>query len=260
MNEIVTRLAAALRHAEQSRALDRADRRRVGRCRRGLCGAGGEYEQAFLHAGRRLSGRKIGLTAVSVQKQLGVDQPDYGMLFADMEVADGDEIPLPALIQPKVEVEIAFIMGRKLALPDPTSPEVLAAVEWAVPALESIVDSRIANWKISISRYDRGQRVIRPLCSCRAPARRIEELDLRLCGMVLERNGDPQSFGAGIACLGHPLHSLRWLAGVMARAGRPLGPGDVALSGALGPMVTAVPGDRFEARVQRAWRGFCSFR
>jgi 2-keto-4-pentenoate hydratase len=246
MNEVVTRLAASLRHAEQTRTA--------------IAPIGGELAdiaeayavqeantQAFLHAGRRLSGRKIGLTAVAVQKQLGVDQPDFGMLFADMEVADGEEIPLTALIQPKVEAEIAFIMGGKVASPDPTSPEVLAAVEWVVPALE-IVDSRIANWKISIrdtiaDNASSGRYVLG------APARRIDGLDLRMCGMVLERNGDPQSFGAGLACLGHPLHALRWLAGVMARAGRPLGPGDVVLSGALGPMVTATPGDRFEARV-----------
>jgi 2-keto-4-pentenoate hydratase len=203
--------------------------------------------QEALQAGRRLAGRKIGLTAVAVQKQLGVDQPDYGMLFADMEVMDGDEIPLSALIQPKVEAEIAFIMGRALDRPDPSSAEVLDAVEWAVPALE-IVDSRVENWKISIrdtiaDNASSGRFVLG------GPPRKVAGLDLKLCGMVLERNGDPTSFGAGIACLGHPLHAVRWLAGVMARAGRPLGPGDVVLSGALGPMVTASPGDRFSAQV-----------
>jgi 2-keto-4-pentenoate hydratase len=198
-------------------------------------------------AGRRLAGRKIGLTALSVQRQLGVDQPDYGMLFADMEVPDGDVIPAGVLIQPKVEAEIAFIMGAALERADPTSAEVLDAIAWAVPALE-IVDSRIENWKISI--FDT---IADNASSARfvlgGPPRRLPGLDLRLCGMVLERNGDPASFGAGLACLGHPLHAVRWLAGTMARAGHPLQAGDIVLSGALGPMVTADPGDRFVARI-----------
>ena len=203
--------------------------------------------RASLVAGRRLVGRKIGLTSAAVQRQLGVDQPDYGMLFADMEVPDGDVIAPGALIQPKVEAEIAFIMADGLDHPDPSSAEVLDAIGWVVPALE-IVDSRVANWKISIhdtiaDNASSGRFVLG------GPARLAAELDLRLCGMVLERNGDPTSFGAGIACLGHPLHALRWLAGVMARAGHPLAAGDIVLSGALGPMVAASPGDQFSARI-----------
>jgi 2-keto-4-pentenoate hydratase len=202
---------------------------------------------AALAAGRRIVGRKIGLTAAAVQRQLGVDRPDYGMLFADMEVADGDVISAGQLIQPKVEAEIAFVMAAPLNVADPTSTQVLDAIGWVVPALE-IVDSRIENWKISL--YDT---IADNASSARfvlgGPPQRLAGLDLRMCGMVLERNGDPVSFGAGLACLGHPLHAVRWLAGAMARVGRPLGAGDIVLSGALGPMVTATPGDRFTARV-----------
>jgi 2-keto-4-pentenoate hydratase len=203
--------------------------------------------RAALAAGRRLTGRKIGLTSLAVQKQLGVDQPDYGMLYADMEIADGDTIPAGTLIQPKVEAEIAFVLGQALPMTDPTSSEVLDAIEWVVPALE-IVDSRIADWKISIfdtiaDNASSGRFVLG------GPAQRIDGLDLRMAGMVLERNGDPTSFGAGLACLGHPLHAVRWLAKVMAQAGRPLEAGDIVLSGALGPMVTAAAGDRFTAHV-----------
>nr|WP_232059279.1 fumarylacetoacetate hydrolase family protein [Kineobactrum salinum] len=75
-------------------------------------------------------------------------------------------------------------------------------------------------------------------------------MDLRLCGMVLEKDGEQVSFGAGAACLGHPLHALAWLARILAEVGRPLEPGSIVLSGALGPMVDARPGDRFEARIE----------
>ena len=241
MNQQIEQLATALRHAEAGRAPIPPIAPQLPE--RSIAQAYAVQEAntaAALLAGRRLAGRKIGLTSVAVQKQLGVDQPDYGMLFADMEVMDGDVIPLDALIQPKVEAEIAFIMGRALPMPDPTSADILGAVEWAVPALE-IVDSRIENWKISIhdtiaDNASSGRFVLG------GPPRRVAGLDLKMCGMVLERNGDPTSFGAGLACLGHPLHAMRWLAGVMARMGRPLGVGDIVLSGALGPMVTAAPG------------------
>jgi 2-keto-4-pentenoate hydratase len=241
-----TDLAATLRRAE-------AERRPVPPIAARLAGLAEAYAVqeantlAALAAGRRLAGRKIGLTAETVQKQLGVDQPDFGMLFADMEVLDGDAIPPGRLIQPKVEAEIAFVIGRPLPHPDPSSAELLDAVEWVLPALE-IVDSRIEEWRISLL-----DTVADNASSARfvlgGPARRPAGLDLRLCGMALARNNEKLSFGAGLACLGHPLHALRWLAGTMARLGRPLGPGDVVLSGALGPMLAASAGDRFAAEI-----------
>ncbi len=105
---------------------------------------------AGLRAGRRLVGRKIGLTAKSVQRQLGVDQPDYGMLFADMEVPDGEQVPAGLLIAPRVEAEMAFVLGRDLHCPSPTMADVLRAVDCVLPAIE-IVDSRIAGWDIRIA-------------------------------------------------------------------------------------------------------------
>jgi 2-keto-4-pentenoate hydratase len=203
----------------------------------------------WLAAGRRLVGRKIGLTSPAVQRQLGVDQPDFGMLFADMAVDSGAEVAAGGLLQPRVEAEVAFVLGRDLDAEEPTMAELLRAVDYALPAIE-IVDSRIAGWDIGIvdtvaDNASSGQFVLG------TTPRRLDDpgLDLRLAGMVLERHGEPLSFGAGAACLGHPLHALRWLAATMVRASRPLTAGDVVLSGALGPMLPARAGDRFQARI-----------
>jgi 2-keto-4-pentenoate hydratase len=203
----------------------------------------------WLAGGRRLVGRKIGLTAASVQRQLGVDQPDFGMLFADMAVDDGGTVAPGRLLQPRVEAEIAFVLGRDLTVPDPTVVDVIGAVDYALAAIE-IVDSRIAEWRIGIvdtvaDNASSGMFVL----GTTPRSLRDPDLDLRLAGMVMERHGEPVAFGAGAACLGNPLNALRWLAATMAAAGRPLAAGDVVLSGALGPMLPAAPGDRFEARV-----------
>ncbi len=201
-----------------------------------------------LAAGSRLVGRKIGLTSVAVQKQLGVDQPDYGMLFADMAMPDALDIPVSRLIQPKVEAEIAFVLGRDLDIEQPTVADVIRAIDFAVPALE-IVDSRVEKWNIRIldTVADNASSGLYVLGN---EPRALTGLDLRNGGMVLESRGEPVSTGAGAACLGHPINATLWLARVMARVGRPLKAGDTVLSGALGPMVPVQPGDVFEARVE----------
>lgn len=198
--------------------------------------------------GRTRVGAKIGLTAKAVQKQLGVDQPDFGTLFADMAVLDGDSVPAGALLQPKVEAEIAFVMARTPDLARLTTAEIINSVAYALPAIE-IVDSRIANWDIRIVDTI-ADNASSGLFVLGTSARKIAELDLRLCGMVLEVNGDQTSFGAGAACLGNPLHALGWLARTMAENGAPLKEGDVVLSGALGPMAAVSGGDYVEARIE----------
>ena len=198
-------------------------------------------------SGRRLVGRKIGLTSLAVQRQLGVDQPDYGMLFADMAVDDGAEVAAGRLIQPKVEAEIAFVLGDDLPHPDTTPAEVLRAIDVAVAAIE-IVDSRIADWQISFfdTVADNGSSGLYVLGSQPVSLAAFDPIE---CGMVIERAGEPVSVGAGSACLGSPVSASAWLARTMAAAGRPLRAGDTILSGALGPMVVAEPGDVFEARI-----------
>jgi len=197
--------------------------------------------------GRRLVGRKIGLTPVAVQRQMGVNQPDYGMLFADMDVPEGIPISLDQVIQPKVEAEIAVVIGRDLPHPDVTTAEMIRAVEYVVPAIE-IVDSRVADWDIKI--WDTiADNASSGLFVLGAVPRKLDGLDLRSCGMVMEVKGDPISVGAGIACLGSPITASVWLARVMAKAGRPLLEGDVILPGALGPMAGVSRGDMVEARI-----------
>ncbi|QSB15989.1 fumarylacetoacetate hydrolase family protein [Natronosporangium hydrolyticum] len=198
-------------------------------------------------AGRRPVGAKIGLTSRVVQAQLGVDQPDFGVLLADMAVPDGEQLGWQGLLAPRVEAEVAFVLGADLTVPDPTVAEVIGAVDYLLPAIE-IVDSRVAGWDISIvdtvaDNASSGRFVLGT-----AP-RPVSAVDLRGCGMVLERNGRPVSTGAGAACLGNPLHAVAWLAGVRAAAGAPLRAGDLVLSGALGPMVPVSGGEAFEARI-----------
>jgi 2-keto-4-pentenoate hydratase len=201
-----------------------------------------------IEQGGRLIGRKIGLTAPAVQAQLGVSKPDYGMLFHDMDVPNRGEIAPGKLIQPRVEAEIAFILGQDLIEEKLTTADVLTAIAWAVPALE-IVDSRIEAWDIKIADTiaDNGSSGLFVLGH---DMRRLDSIDVIGCGMTLECNGELVASGAGVACLGSPINAALWLARVMVKAGRPLHSGDVVLSGALGPMVAAKPGTAFEARIE----------
>ncbi|AKM31425.1 2-keto-4-pentenoate hydratase [Pandoraea faecigallinarum] len=200
-----------------------------------------------LAAGRRIVGCKIGLTSVAVQKQLGVDQPDFGMLFDDMGYGDGEPIPASILMQPKIEAEIAFVIGRDLSVENPGQLDVLNAIDYALPALE-IVGSRVADWNIRITDTIADNASSSAYVIGNTP-KKLSEFDVRMCGMVMERRGEPVSVGAGAACLGRPINAVVWLARTMAAVGTPLKAGDLVLSGALGPMAAVTPGDIFETRI-----------
>lgn len=200
-----------------------------------------------LAAGARLIGRKIGLTSPAVQAQIGVDRPDFGALFDDMRYGDGELVPYPRLLQPKAEGEVAFLLGRDI--PDAAdTTEVRAAVHLAYPAVE-IVDSRIENWRIGITdtiadNASSGVFVIGD------HGRPLDEFEPARVRMVMRRGGEVVSKGTGQDCLGDPLHALTWLARTAIELGSPLRAGDLVLSGALGPMVTAEPGDVFEVSIK----------
>jgi 2-keto-4-pentenoate hydratase len=197
--------------------------------------------------GRRLVGSKIGLTSRAVQKQLGVDRPDFGVLFADMIVAEDEPVAAGRVLQPKIEAEVAFLLDRDVDVEAPTVADMLHAVAYVMPALE-IVGSRINNWDIGIVDTV-ADNASSGLFVLGGPARRLDGLDLRALQMHMTRREEAISKGTGAACLGNPLNAMAWLAGELVRRKRPLRAGDVVLSGALGPMASVNPGDAFEANI-----------
>ncbi len=196
---------------------------------------------AAVAAGRRISGRKIGITSKAVMAQVGVDQPDFGTLFVDMEYGDGVPIPAGRLLQPRAEAEVALVLQHDLDQDQHSFNDIIAATAYALPSIE-IVDSRIAGWDIrlvdtvgdnaSCGVYVLGGRPV-PLAA----------VDLRTIPMQMEIDGEVVSTGSGEECLGHPLNAARWLANTMASRGTPLRAGDVVMTGALGPMVPLAPGN-----------------
>ncbi|MBL8360780.1 MAG: fumarylacetoacetate hydrolase family protein [Rubrivivax sp.] len=201
-----------------------------------------------VRGGDRVVGRKIGLTSLAVQRQLGVDSPDFGDLWASTSHGDGDAVPLATLIQPKVEAEVALVLERDVPNPDATVVDVIRASAFALAALE-IVDSRIADWKIGL--FDTiADNASAAAFVLGADPVRLDRIALREARMVMTRGAESVSEGVGSACMGHPLNAAAWLARTLARRGDPLRAGDIVLTGALGPMVPARAGDAFEARIE----------
>lgn len=203
---------------------------------------------ALREPGEAIVGRKIGLTSPAVQQQLGVDQPDYGTLLRSMRVADGGTIGPERTLQPKIEAEVAFVLGRDIDEVPATPGELLPAVARAVPALE-IVGSRVANWDIKIvdTIADNASSGLFVIADDELT---LSEEALKSVSMTLRCDDGTISEGRGADCLGSPLISLLWLARVMVDMGTPLRRGDIVLSGALGPMIPAAPGNTFTATFQ----------
>ncbi|MCW2852492.1 MAG: mhpD 1 [Nocardioides sp.] len=197
--------------------------------------------------GARVVGRKIGLTSTAVQAQLGVDQPDFGTLFDDMAYADGATLPLGRLLQPKVEAEIAFVLGADLVEGPVDVDRVRDAVEHATAALE-IVDSRIADWDITFGDTvaDNGSSGLFVLGAERVA---LDVFVPVLAEMSMSLDGEVVSTGTGADCLGDPLQALAWLAAKAREIGDPLRAGDIVLSGALGRMAPLVAGSAVTAHI-----------
>jgi 2-keto-4-pentenoate hydratase len=203
--------------------------------------------EARVAAGAEVVGRKIGLTSPAVQAQLGVDQPDFGILFADMAHADGAAVQPDAVMQPRVEAEVAFVLKADLADGLLDDAQVRTAVDYAVAALE-VCGSRIAGWDISFGdtvadNASAGAYVLG------TERKTLDEFVPRDVEMSMTVDGDEVSTGKGAACLGDPLNALVWLARQARDLGEPLRAGQVILSGALGPMKPIEPGAQVQAHI-----------
>jgi 2-keto-4-pentenoate hydratase len=196
-------------------------------------------------SGRTVKGHKVGLTSAAMQRLVGVDEPDYGHLLDDFFYLEHAPIPLSRFIQPRIEPEVAFVLGRPLRGPGVTVHEAIAAIDFVLPALE-IVDSRIEGWKIRLfdtiaDNASSGAVVLgsRPTA--------LHEVDLRTAGGVMTRNGLVVGTGAGGAVLGSPLTSLVWLANTVGERGVTLEAGHVILPGSVCAMTPVAAGDTVTA-------------
>lgn len=200
-----------------------------------------------IQEGAKVVGRKIGLTSPAVQRQLGVDQPDFGVLFHDMLRREDDPIGTGRLIAPRIEAEVAFVLGADLDAGDDTVERIRAKIAHVQPALE-IVDSRVQDWDISIvdTVADNASSALFVLGEQRTG---LSGLNLPAVSMELRADGQVVSSGNGSACLGDPLNAVLWLARTCQRLGLPLKAGEVVLSGALGPMVAVQAGTVYRAEI-----------
>lgn len=195
--------------------------------------------------GEKIIGKKIGLTSKRMQQLLNVYEPDYGHILHKLMIGDGSPIILSELIQPKIEVEIAFIINEDLTGPWVTGAEVLRCTAGVLPSFE-VIDSRIKDWKIkiqdtiadnaSIGRVILGS----PLC-------RVYGLDLRTVGLVVRKNGEIVDMAAGASVLGSPAESVAWLANKLSEYGEHLKKGDVVISGSLIAAFPIKEGDVIQA-------------
>ncbi len=196
-------------------------------------------------------GYKLGLTSRPMQEQLGIDQPDYGPVLAASVHPDGVEVDLDRLLQPKVEAEIAIVLGAPLSGPHCTALEVRRAAAGAVAAME-IIDSRVLDWRIRLADTiaDLASSAAIALSSRLVP---LDRLDPRLVGVALTRNGELVATGAGAAALGDPLHAVAWLANTLHPLGVTLEAGHVVMTGALHAAMPLAEGDVFRAEFD--WLG-----
>ena len=210
-----------------------------------------EWVQLEVADGRRIKGRKIGLTSRAMQQSSQIDEPDHAPLMDDMFFDNGGDIPIDRFIAPRIEVELAFVLGQPLQGPGVSLFDVLKATEFVLPAVE-IIDARI-------EQFDRETRAPRKVFDTIAdfaanagivlggrPVRPLD-LDLRWVGALLHRNGVIEETGLAAGVLNHPAHGVAWLADRIAPHGEQLRAGDVVLAGSFTRPTTASRGDSFHA-------------
>jgi 2-keto-4-pentenoate hydratase len=200
---------------------------------------------AWVKAGRKPAGHKIGLTSRAVQEQLGVHEPDYGVLFSDIILENGAHIDPRAVLQPRVEPEVAFVLKTDLVGENLTADQVVAATDYVVPAVE-VCGSRIKGWDIRFEDTvaDNASSGLVVLGSRKWKPDLAQLADLHV---KVRLNGTINAEGRGAACLGNPANAVAWLAGALTRLGDRLRAGDVIMSGAMAKMVAAEVGSSFDA-------------
>lgn len=208
-----------------------------------------ELTRMILDDGDSIVGYKVGLTSKPMQKMIGVDSPDFGPVFASTVYRDGDAIPLSRFIQPKIEAEIVFVLGEPLRGPGVSVTDAARAVAGVAAAVE-IVDSRFADWRIKLAD------TVSDLASNGAVATSgrlvpLADVDPRLVGMTLTRNGHLVDTGAGAAALGDPLAVVAWLANTLGENGIGMEPGHLVMTGALHAAAPMAAGDVWRADFDR---------
>ncbi|MFC9435483.1 2-keto-4-pentenoate hydratase [Nocardia sp. NPDC057030] len=198
-----------------------------------------------LDSGARIVGHKVGLSSKAMQQMMGVDEPDYGHLLAEMEVYEDVPVEAGRYLFPRVEVEVGFVLGADLPGADCTEADVLAATVAFAPAIE-LIDSRIKDWKIGLTDtisdnassagYVLGQERVAP-----------GDIDIKKIDAVLTRNGEVVAEGRSDAVLGDPVIAVAWLARKVASFGVRLKAGDIVLPGSCTRAIDARPGDAFHA-------------
>jgi 2-oxo-hept-3-ene-1,7-dioate hydratase len=195
-------------------------------------------------SGAKLIGHKVGLTSKAMQRSSNIDEPDFGYLFDDMIIPDGGKVEHAAYCRPRVEIELAFVLGKRLMGPGVTLTDVLAATDYVVPALE-LVDARVQDPRkifdtvsdnAAASGIVMGGRPVRPF-----------DVDLRWVGGIMYVNAEIEETGVAAGVLGHPAMGVAWLANKLGTLGTPMEPGHVVLAGSFTRVVFPKKGDTVHA-------------
>ncbi|MGH8822833.1 MAG: 2-oxo-hept-4-ene-1,7-dioate hydratase [Rhodoferax sp.] len=251
-DELITRLAGELHQSEKTRVqLEHFSKRYPDMTVEDGYAVARAWVQIKLAEGRVVKGHKIGLTSRAMQVSSQITEPDYGTLLDDMFFPEGSDIPFTRFIAPRIEVELAFVLGKRLRGPHVTIFDVLAATDYVVPAIE-IIDARIEQF----DRHSKVPRKVFDTISDNAANAGIvtggrpvkpDTLDLRWVSALLYKNGVIEESGVAAAVLNHPANGVAWLANKLGAWGESLEAGEVVLGGSFTRPTTALRGDTFHA-------------